>query len=172
MRSNLLLSKYLGQIVYGGSDGIITTFAVVAGFAGAQNESIQMYPMAVVLLFGFANLFADATSMGIGNFLSVRSESSLIKKNGGYSKAFFTSIATFLAFIIFGLIPLAPYIFIQNFNTTFKLSVFFTFLALLIIGLFRWKVTKEGILRSVGEVVLLGGASATVAYFVGTFFRI
>ncbi|MGB2731859.1 MAG: VIT1/CCC1 transporter family protein, partial [Microgenomates group bacterium] len=29
-------STYLKEIVYGGSDGIVTTFAVVAGFAGAQ----------------------------------------------------------------------------------------------------------------------------------------
>ncbi len=64
---------YLKEIVYGGADGIVTTFAVVAGFAGAQAENSSI-PMLSVLLFGFANLFADATSMGLGNFLSMRSE--------------------------------------------------------------------------------------------------
>ena len=33
------ISEYLREIVYGGNDGIVTTFAVVAGFAGAQKGS-------------------------------------------------------------------------------------------------------------------------------------
>ena len=72
-------STYLKEIVYGGTDGIVTTFAVVAGFAGAQNNNITL-PAITVLLFGFANLFADAASMGLGNFLSTRSEQDLYKE--------------------------------------------------------------------------------------------
>ena len=29
------ISGYIGEVVYGGIDGIVTTFAVVAGFVGA-----------------------------------------------------------------------------------------------------------------------------------------
>ena len=68
------LSTYLKEIVYGGNDGIVTTFAVVAGFAGAQAQGIGNLPVAAVLLFGFANLFADGVSMSLGNFLSTHSE--------------------------------------------------------------------------------------------------
>lgn len=68
------LSIYLKEIVYGGNDGIITTFAVVAGFAGAQLNNAGNLPYLVVLLFGFANLSADGISMALGNFLSTRSE--------------------------------------------------------------------------------------------------
>lgn len=60
--------KYIKSIVYGGLDGIITTFAVVAGVAGASLSS------GVVLILGFANLFADGLSMAIGDFLSTRAE--------------------------------------------------------------------------------------------------
>src|SRR3989344_5605439 len=60
------------EIVYGGTDGIVTTFAVVGGFAGAQTD-VNAIPIVVVLLFGLANLFADGTSMGLSNFLSIRS---------------------------------------------------------------------------------------------------
>lgn len=69
-------SEYLREIVYGGIDGIVTTFAVVAGFTGAQvgNSTAVGGSFLTVLLFGFANLFADAVSMGLGNFLSVRSQ--------------------------------------------------------------------------------------------------
>lgn len=67
-------SEYLREIVYGGNDGIVTTFAVVAGFAGAQKDMTAAVPVISVLLFGLANLFADGLSMGLGSFLSLRAE--------------------------------------------------------------------------------------------------
>ncbi len=60
--------QYIKSAVYGGLDGIITTFAVVAGVAGAQLSS------GVVLILGFANLLADGLSMAIGDYLSTKSE--------------------------------------------------------------------------------------------------
>ena len=68
------VQDYIRQIVYGGIDGIVTTFAVVAGFAGLAAEGTAEVGVLAVLLFGLANLFADATSMGLGEFLSARSE--------------------------------------------------------------------------------------------------
>lgn len=69
------LSENLKEIVYGGNDGIVTTFAIVAGFAGASmHETGAAIGGVAVLLFGLANLFADATAMGLGAFLSARSE--------------------------------------------------------------------------------------------------
>jgi vacuolar iron transporter family protein len=73
------LGSHLKDIVYGGVDGIVTTFAVVAGFSGAalsDSTTIQLTSV-VMLLFGLANLFADGVSMGLGNFLSIRSDQSL-----------------------------------------------------------------------------------------------
>lgn len=66
---------YLGEFVYGGIDGSITTFAVVAGAAGASLSS------AVVLILGFANLFADGLSMSIGAYLAARSEQDNFRKH-------------------------------------------------------------------------------------------
>jgi vacuolar iron transporter family protein len=60
--------RYLKSVVYGGLDGIITTFAVVAGVAGASLST------GVVLIMGFANLVADGISMAIGDYLSSKSE--------------------------------------------------------------------------------------------------
>ncbi|UII24931.1 VIT1/CCC1 transporter family protein [Fulvivirga maritima] len=60
--------EYISEFVYGGIDGAITTFAVVAGAAGAGAEIYW------VLIFGFANLIADGFSMSVGNFLSVQAE--------------------------------------------------------------------------------------------------
>lgn len=70
------VSTYLKEIVYGGSDGIVTTFAVVAGFSGAQQDGGSAIQISIltVLLFGLANLFADGVSMALGNYLSIKSE--------------------------------------------------------------------------------------------------
>ena len=68
------MSVSLREIVYGGNDGIVTTFAVVAGFAGAGSGETAQVGALAVLVFGLANLFADATAMGLGAFLSARSQ--------------------------------------------------------------------------------------------------
>ena len=53
------LFKYLGEFVYGGIDGGVTTFAVVAGAVGAHLDT------SIVLILGFANLIADGFSMSV-----------------------------------------------------------------------------------------------------------
>lgn len=60
--------EYVGDFVYGALDGIVTTFAVVAGSAGAG------FGAGVILVLGFANLLADGLSMAVGNYLSMKSE--------------------------------------------------------------------------------------------------
>ncbi len=59
---------FIGEAVYGALDGIVTTFAVVAGVAGAK------LPSHVVLILGFANLIGDGLSMGVGSYLSTKSK--------------------------------------------------------------------------------------------------
>jgi len=71
--------EYLKQIVYGGTDGIVTTFAIVAGFAGAAADGAVQIGGLAVLVFGLANLFADGVSMGLGEYLSLRSRHDLYR---------------------------------------------------------------------------------------------
>ena len=61
------ISDYLGEFVYGGLDGCVTTFAVVSGAVGAGMSTN------VIIILGFANLLADGFAMSIGAFLSTRS---------------------------------------------------------------------------------------------------
>ena len=67
-------SQYIGEMVYGGLDGIITTFAVVSGVAGAQLGT------PVILILGLANLLADGFSMATGAYLSTKSEQEYYRK--------------------------------------------------------------------------------------------
>ncbi len=60
--------NYLGEFVYGGIDGSVTTFAVVAGSVGASLDS------SIIIILGFANLLADGFAMSVGAYLSTKSE--------------------------------------------------------------------------------------------------
>lgn len=69
------IQAYLSEFVYGGIDGSVTTFAVVAGSVGAGLDS------AVIIILGFANLIADGFSMSVGAFLSTKSEHENFEKH-------------------------------------------------------------------------------------------
>jgi VIT1/CCC1 family predicted Fe2+/Mn2+ transporter len=60
--------SYLHDFIYGAVDGAVTTFAVVAGVAGASLDET------VVIILGGANLIADGFSMAASNFLGSRAE--------------------------------------------------------------------------------------------------
>ncbi|TNF44307.1 MAG: hypothetical protein EP311_01455, partial [Cytophagales bacterium] len=62
------LQEYLREFVYGGIDGAVTTFAVVAGGYGANLDA------GILIILGFANLLADGFSMSVGAYLSAKSE--------------------------------------------------------------------------------------------------
>jgi VIT1/CCC1 family predicted Fe2+/Mn2+ transporter len=66
--------EYLRDLIYGAIDGTVTTFAVVAGVAGAALSPT------IVLILGFANLFADGFSMAVSNFLSIHAEKEYIER--------------------------------------------------------------------------------------------
>jgi vacuolar iron transporter family protein len=60
--------SYLRDWVYGGIDGAVTTFAIVAGVVGAQLSN------RVVLILGIANLVADGFSMAASNYSGTKTE--------------------------------------------------------------------------------------------------
>jgi len=225
------LSTYLREIVYGGTDGIVTTFAVVAGFAGAESQSVGL-PILTVLLFGFANLAGDGVSMALGNFLSTMSEHDVfrneeakeryeIEKNPesekeetidilmekGFTrvqattmteiymtnppywlefmmkdelsmsdpsgdKPIIMSLATFFSFLLFGLLPLIPYVLFRTNANVFLFSILTTAGSLMLLGVLRYRVTKQSFIRSVSESLLLGGIAASVAFGVGRLIKI
>lgn len=64
-------SSYVRDLVYGAVDGVVTTFAVVSGAAGAGLSS------GIVIILGLSNLVADGLSMAASNFLGSRAEAEL-----------------------------------------------------------------------------------------------
>ena len=61
-------TSYLRDWVYGGIDGTVTTFAVVAGVVGADLSA------RVILILGAANLLGDGFSMAAANYSGTKTE--------------------------------------------------------------------------------------------------
>ncbi len=167
------IEKYLAQFVYGAIDGSVTTFAVVAGAAGARLASM------VVIILGVANLVADGFSMGASAYLSSKSERDLDRKdrkNHQHERTpIKTGLATFIAFVIVGAVPLIVYILDAVFSLKFSVDGLFmtssclTALTFLFIGVLKGKVTKTNTLKASVETLILGGIAAVLAYGLGSF---
>jgi vacuolar iron transporter family protein len=221
-------SDYLPEFVYGGIDGSVTTFAVVAGSAGADLD------VEIVLILGFANLIADGFSMSVGNFLSVKTDIDNYQKHKRteyweidnipeaekeeireiYNKKGFrgdilekivetitadrelwvnemmkeelemqepqkspynTAGATFISFVLVGLIPLLAYVYQyisdSPVNNIFFISSILTGIGFIIIGYLRSYVTHTNRLKSIMQTLLLGAIAASLAYYVGAFLK-
>jgi VIT1/CCC1 family predicted Fe2+/Mn2+ transporter len=219
---------YIGDMVYGGLDGIVTTFAVVSGVAGAQ------LGVHVVLILGLANLFADGFSMATGAYLSARAEREYyqrelsrerwevehipeaeraelyeIYRQQGYieedakrlveiktrdpelwvkammveelgllpdeRKPFYSALATFIAFVLAGVVPLLIYLagllFTIPGELRFPVAAGLSAVALFGLGAAKVLVTHLNPLRSGLEMLIVGGLAAGVAYGVGVLLR-
>lgn len=212
---------YLQDFVFGAVDGIVTTFAVVAGVAGAG-----LAPR-VALALGVANLLADGLSMATSNYLGSKTEVARLAKlrrmeeehvakvpegereevrqifsGKGFEGALLdqivdvitadrqrwvntmlveehgvrltppspvrASLTTFMAFVAAGSLPLLPLV---ASYPHFPLTCAMAGVAFLLTGWVKGAALGRGRFASALETLLLGGAAATVAYFVGTLFR-
>ena len=212
----------LRDLIYGGIDGSVTTFAIVAGVAGAG-----LSPFVIVAL-GLANVLADGFSMAAGNYSGAKADRDNLKRvravehrhieenpvgerlevveilsqmgltgdlleeaadaitadrerwvnlmiDGEYGLGgtaphpMRSAIATFMAFLVAGLIPLLP--FLLGLDDAFTLSAVMTLCVFFAIGTVKsvWSLTPWW--RSGLETLLIGGLAASMAYFVGTLFE-
>jgi VIT1/CCC1 family predicted Fe2+/Mn2+ transporter len=221
-------AQYMSAMVYGGLDGIITTFAVVSGVAGADLSAD------VVLILGIANLLADGFSMATGAYLSAKSDREYyqrewqreawevdhfpegeraelyeIYRGQGYPDAdaarlveiqtrdrrrwigalmigelqmledestpLMSGVATLVAFVVAGSVPLLVYLLGLIFPIaeaiSFPVSVALSGMALFGLGAAKVLVTERNAWRSGAEMLLVGGLAASVAYVVGALLK-
>lgn len=168
-----IFEKYLPQFVYGAIDGTVTTFAVVAAAAGARLDPT------IIIILGFANLIADGFSMGASAYLSAKSDRDMKEKkkevheHDKKERPLGMGLATFIAFVIVGFVPMFAYvvdaIFGWAFDSTalFAVSCFLTGAAFMTIGIIKGQMTKTNQLKAAFETLLLGGVAAALAYFLG-----
>ncbi|OHB03582.1 MAG: hypothetical protein A3B03_02560 [Candidatus Zambryskibacteria bacterium RIFCSPLOWO2_01_FULL_42_41] len=160
---------YIGDLVLGANDGIITSFAVISGAAGAG------LPAFVVIVLGLANLVADGISMGLSNYLSLRSTKEAELRVGiNETRLDHPSrhgLATGLAFVSAGALPLIPYFFNTSPSARFSVAIAATAISLFVVGALRTLVTGSHWLRSGLEMLFVGGIAALAAYIVGAAVR-
>ncbi len=219
------LGPYIHDIVYGANDGIVTTFAIVSGVTGAQMAA------SIVVILGYANVLADGLSMGLGNYLSIRSkednyhrlykeeeleieqipdiereeireiyaakgfagqeletvvkritndrklwiETMMLEEHGltkdENGSPIIHGLMTFLAFLVFGSIPIVPYMLPIPDERRFVMAIIATGIALLGVGLLRSWVTRERLIKGPLEILAVGAVCAAAAYGVGVFLR-
>jgi VIT1/CCC1 family predicted Fe2+/Mn2+ transporter len=155
---------YLGDLVYGASDGIITTFAVVAGVAGGALSH------SAVLIVGGANIAADGLSMAVGNFLAIRSHESARAADDlpeEEARPLRHALATFGAFVAAGSVPLAPYVLPSFRGEEFTWSIGATLATLFAVGAARTIVTVDRWWAAGLEMLVLGTVVAATAYAAG-----
>jgi len=162
-----IIDKYLPEFVYGSIDGTVTTFAIIAGVAGANLSP------AIVLILGFSNVFADGFSMASSNYLSEKSHRA--QTGDVEDNPFKNAFATFLSFVVVGIIPLLPYVLSAVFKIftgkEFLVSIIATSLAFLFIGGVRGRITKEKRFVASVETLFIGSIAAVVSYSVGALLK-
>jgi VIT1/CCC1 family predicted Fe2+/Mn2+ transporter len=155
---------YIRDLVYGANDGIITTFAVVAGVAGGALSHVA------VLVIGAANLAADGVAMGVGNLLAIRANESALAADGLPEQETYPwkhGVATLVAFVTAGVVPLVPYLLPLGEGARLPWSALLTMTSLFGVGAARATVTREPWWKGGLEMLLLGGLVAVAAYGAG-----
>jgi vacuolar iron transporter family protein len=159
-------ASFLKDAVFSASDGLITTFAIVAGSVGAD-----LSPNVIVIL-GFANLFADGFSMASGSYIGVKSEQEFEKAYGDKQKEgspLIHGVVSFVSFVLIGFIPIIPYVF--GMRQMFYLSMFFVALSMFGVGAIRSRFTKKNFFLGGLEMLFVGSIAASVAFLVGHYLQ-
>lgn len=159
-----IAQHYIRDLVYGANDGVITTFAVVAGVTGGTLQPIA------VLVLGVANLLADGLSMGVGNYLGIRSDERVREVQQLpelEASPIRHGIATFMAFVAAGTVPLVPYVVPGNATNRFASSAILSLAVLFAVGAARSRIGSGRWWRNGLEMLGLGAIVGAAAYGAG-----
>lgn len=85
-------------------------------------------------------------------------------------RALQSAITIGVSYIVGGLIPLAPYVFLKEHAAAFRLSCIVTLLALCVFGYVKGRFTGSSPWRSALETAGIGGIAAAVAYLLAKAF--
>jgi len=152
---------YLRDIVNGACDGVVTTLAVVAGATGASFEP------RIAIVLGIVNLAADGLSMGASNYLGLKSELEQLGASVELEAPWRHGLATALAFVIAGAVPLLAYAARLSATLQFTLALALAFVTLASVGAARSLFIRRPPVRCALEMVAIAGSASMLAYLLG-----
>ena len=153
---------YIRNIIFGVEDSLVSTVGLLAGIA-------TQTPRGVILLTGIVYICVEGFSMAVGSFLSEEATEEYLSLKATSLKASVTgSIVMLFSFILAGLIPIAPYIFIESKNAI-AVSIVVSLLALFVLGLASGKMSRTGIMSRGLRMAFLAGAAIFIGIMVGKF---
>ena len=143
--------------VLGAVDGVITSFAIVAGSSAG---SLTQKAVAVV---GTSSLFADGLSMGVSEYLSSESSEAVQTEQAAFPPSTL-GVVCFLSFVTAGSVPIAVYLASSG---SLVASALASLLEMAGLGFLRSKATRQPAWKGVAQTTLLGASASLVAYGVG-----
>lgn len=148
---------YVRNFIFGVEDSLVSTVGFVSGVAAAGFDKQNVF------LGGMVLIFVEAFSMGVGSYLSEDSAEEFIDhKKGGSRSSFIGAIIMFFSYLIFGMVPLSPYMFLPV-SDAMWVSILFSLIALFLLGAlsaryYRRRWVKHGIkMFVVGGLAILAG---------------
>jgi VIT1/CCC1 family predicted Fe2+/Mn2+ transporter len=154
-------SEIVRSFTFGVEDSLVSTVGLLAGIAAADTAR------SAILLTGFVLIFVEGFSMGVGSLLSENSvEEYQQHREVPLSGAVGAAGVMFISYVISGLIPLLPYVWLQPARALW-LSVVLSLLALFLLGVFNGRLFRIRTIRSGLEMLLMGGIAVLVGVAVG-----
>jgi len=162
MKSQNTKLLFARNIIFGIEDSLVSTVGLLSGISVAGAER------GIIILAGIVLIFVEATSMGIGSYISEHSAEHMLRKEHVPLKLYFKAGALmFISYFIAGFVPLSPYLFSTG-QISFVLSIVFALVALFSLGLCSAKYFKINRLHHSLEVLILGGLAVAIGVIVGT----
>jgi VIT1/CCC1 family predicted Fe2+/Mn2+ transporter len=152
--------------VFGVQDGIVSTFGLVMGVAGAQ-----VSPEAV-LIAGVAGAFSGAVSMGAGEYVSVKVQREMLAARGtvdedGNVSPHRAAAANSGLFVLGAAFPLVPFLVLVGVPAV-VLSTTLSILALFVTGALLTRLTRRSPWVSGARMLVIGGGAGVLGYLVGS----
>jgi vacuolar iron transporter family protein len=152
--------------VFGVQDGIVSTFGLVMGVAGAQISA------EAVVIAGIAGVVSGALSMGAGEYVSVQTQRELLMVGAAVAdhenvNPIRAALANTALFVGGGLVPLMPFLLTVGRPAVIS-SIVVSVLALFVTGAVLTRLTRRSPWRSGLRMLVIGGGSGLLAFLVGT----
>lgn len=162
--SRRISPDYIHSGFFGVEDSLVSTTGALAGIAvGAGSTE-------VILLTALVIIAVESTSMAASEFVSEETEED-IEKLKHPASPLMSGLIIFATYVLAGLIPLAPYLFLPHL-TAIPVSIGLALLGLIVLGIFKGKITHKSPVRSAIEVFIIGGIAAGIGLVVGLIFKV